>query len=94
VDLQVALVDDNIRPRPLDQGILADLLSRPHHQQVENVQRPATQLHGSVIPQEDVLTRNEPEWAECEGNVNRFIQHCFVLTPDARLYDDPIACIS
>ena len=73
VDLQIALIDDDVRPRPLDQGILADLLSGPHHQQVQNVHRPATQPHGSAIPQEDVLARNEPEWAEHKGNVNRFI---------------------
>jgi hypothetical protein len=69
VDLQIALIDEYVGPREFDQGGLADLLSRAHHQQVQNVQRPAAQLHRSVVPREELPARNEPERPEHKGNL-------------------------
>jgi len=64
MDLQVAVIDEDVGPSERYQSVFADLLSRPQHQQVENVQRPATQLHGPVLPQENPLARNKPERSE------------------------------
>jgi hypothetical protein len=77
VDLQIALIHEYVRPSEFDQGILTDFLSRAHHQQVQNIQRPATQLHRPVVAQEQLLARNQPERPEhkrnldCRGNSHR-----------------------
>ena len=91
MDLEIALVHKYLGLGEFDQGVLADLLARAHHQQMQNVQRPTAQLDGSVVPHEDPPARNEPEPPERKVSVNyRVDSHRFRLATEFRLHDEAV----
>jgi len=52
----------------LDQLVLADLLTSSYDEQVQDVQRSASQLYGAVLPDENMPAWNQPERPERKGH--------------------------
>ena len=80
---EIRLLDENVRPRPGDEFLLADDLAGAFDQSVQNVECPTAEPNGCIALQQHALRRKEPERPESEdlsAGVRR-IAHSGPFTP-------------
>jgi hypothetical protein len=76
VVLKVVLLDDHVRPQPLDQRLLPLEQPRPFHEQAQRLERLARQRHELPVTKEPSFRDLETKWPERIDPGGDVLIHC------------------